>query len=209
YKKMKIEKLNGKIIVRNPQDFNVEQTLNCGQIFRYLIDENRAVVYSKDKKAELVTEINGNVTIFTDDVDYFYNFFDFETDYSAIKSTLRKDKMLKHAVDYGYGIRILNNDTFEMLVSFMISANNNIPRIKKSVEYLCTHFGTNKGNYFAFPTLKQLKTATENDYVLAGLGYRAKQMYETIQILTDEDMCELRNQPEEEQCRALVARTGV
>ncbi|MCQ2556283.1 MAG: hypothetical protein MJ149_03020 [Clostridia bacterium] len=149
---MKIEKQSNKIIVYSPQDFNVDQTLNCGQIFRYSIDGNRAVVYSKDKKAELITDVNGDITIYTDDVDYFYYFFDFETDYSVIKNKLKKDKLLKNAVDYGYGIRILNNDAFEMIVSFIISANNNIPRIKKSIEYLCTHFGKNMGDYFAFPT---------------------------------------------------------
>ncbi len=205
---MKIEKFDGKIVIHNPQDFNVEQTLNCGQIFRYSIDGNRAIAYSKDKKAELITATD-KITILTDNVEYFYNFFDFATDYALIKNKLRKDSMLKHAVDYGYGIRILNNDAFEMLVSFIISANNNIPRIKKSVEYLCKHFGENKGDYFAFPTLKELKKATEKDYVLAGLGYRAKQMYETIQKLTDADMFNLKNQSKEQQFKTLLSLKGV
>ena len=205
---MIIEKTKNKILIKNPKDFNVAQTLNCGQIFRYVIEGNTAIVFSKDKKCDIVFN-EKEIEISTKDVEYFYNFFDLSMDYGKIKQTLKKDRFLSSAVDYGYGIRIINNDEYEMLVSFIISANNNIKRIKNSIEYLCSNFGENKETYFAFPTLKQLKTATVQDFKRAGLGYRAEQMYETVQNLTEQNIIDLKTMCPEEQLKFLVALKGV
>lgn len=205
---MKIVKEKNKIIIYNPTDFNVKQTLVCGQIFRFSIDGDCAVVYSKDKKAEIFT-YPSKIEVLTDDVDYFYNFFDFNTDYSKIKDQLKCDEFLKKAVDYGYGIRILKNDLFEMIVSFIISANNNIGRIKKSIEYLCSHFGEKKSDYYAFPTLDELKCATVIDYKNAGLGYRAEQLKETISTLTNSDIENLKSLNLDEQFKFLINLKGV
>jgi len=201
-------KENNKIIIMGTEDFNIVQILECGQIFRFNIKENFAVVYSKDKKAEIKTGID-KVEISTNDVDYFEYFFDLKTNYSKIKEQLKRDDFLRSAVDYGYGIRILNNDVFEMIVSFIISANNNIKRIKKSIEYLCNNFGSNMGDYFAFPTLVQLKNASVQDFKTAGLGYRAEQMYETIQTLTEEDIQRLKYLSRENQFKFLTSLKGV
>ena len=196
------------IVILNLEDFNAKQILDCGQIFRYTIDENVAVVHSKDKQAKIITE-KEKIIISTQDVDYFENFFDLRTDYSAIKNQLKKDEFLTKAVEYGKGIRILNNDTYEMIVSFIISANNNIKRIKKSIEWLCEKFGDNKSDYFAFPTLEQLKTATVEDFRSAGLGYRAEQMAQTIQKLTEQDIVNLKTKSQEEQFKFLVSLKGI
>lgn len=205
---MRIERLKDKIICHDPHDFNVVQTLECGQIFRFSISNNVARVFSGDKMATLTT-YKECIEINTQDVDYFYRFFDFDTDYSAIKNALKNDTFLSSAVDYGYGIRILNNDCFEMIVSFIISANNNISRIKKSIEYLCSHFGENKGEYYAFPTLASLKNATVEDYRQAGLGYRSEQLYDTIQRLTLEDIERLKRMEKTEQFDYLVSLRGI
>ncbi len=201
-------KNKNEITILNPKDFNSKQILECGQIFRFTIDGNVAIVHSIDKQAIILTE-QDKVTITSNDVDYFEHFFDLKTDYSKIKNKLKKDKFLSSAVDYGYGIRILNNDAFEMIVSFIISANNNISRIKKSIEWLCEKFGENKGDYFAFPMLESLKTATVEDFRLAGLGYRAEQMFETIKVLTMQDIEDLKIKSQEEQFKYLVSLKGI
>lgn len=205
---MKIEKTNDKITIYGPTDFNVDQTLNCGQIFRYQIQDNCAHVYSQDKSATLITYAD-RIEIYSNDLDYFYNFFDLDRDYSAIKRVLSADEFLAPAIIYGYGIRILNNDAYEMIISFIISANNNIGRIKKSIEYLSLHFGKNMGTYFAFPTLDELKRATITDFKEAGLGYRAEQMYETVQTLTTDAIENLKSISREEQFNYLVSLKGV
>ena len=205
---MKYIKNKDSIVILNLEDFNAKQILDCGQIFRYSIEENVAVVHSKDKQAKIISE-KDKIIISTLDVDYFENFFDLKTDYSLIKTQLRKDEFLTKAVEYGKGIRILNNDTYEMIISFIISANNNIKRIKKSIEWLCEKFGENKGEYFAFPTLEQLKNATVEDFKSAGLGYRAEQMAETIQRLTIQDIQILQTKSQDEQFKFLTSLKGV
>ncbi len=205
---MKYEIKKDEIIIYNLKDFSINQILDCGQIFRYQIDGDKAVVFSKDKKA-IVETFKDKAVIKTNDVNYFVNFFDLKTDYSVIKEKLRSDKYLKEAIQYGYGIRILKNDAYEMIISFIISANNNIARIKKSIEYLCSNFGSNKGDYFAFPTLEQLKTATVEDFKMAGLGYRAEYMYETVQNLTLDQIEILKTKTRQEQFNFLVSLKGV
>lgn len=204
--KYKIEK--NKIIIEDLTQFNINHILDCGQIFRYEINGNQATVYSLDRIAKIYTYENC-IEIETEDVKYFINFFDLETDYSKIKAELKKDEFLSSAVNYGYGIRILKNDLFEMIVSFIISANNNIGRIKKSINYLCERFGQNKGGYFAFPTLSELKKATIQDYRDAGLGYRAEHMFETIQNLTVQQIENLKTKPKAEQYNFLVSLKGI
>lgn len=205
---MKITKLSNKIIVDNPTDFNVIQTLCCGQIFRYVIDGNTAKVFSKDKMATL-SFTPQHIEIVSTDIDYFFNFFDFGTDYKQIKDQLSTDKLVAPAIKFAPGIRILNNDAYEMMISFIISANNNIGRIKKSIEYLCSHFGSNMGDYYAFPTLEQLKTATVEDFKQAGLGYRAEQMFDTVQKLTDEDIYFLKQAETREKQKKLMSFKGI
>ncbi len=205
---MDIKKEKDKLIITNSQDFNVIQTLNCGQIFRFVVDGDTAVVYSKDKYAKLLWNSN-TIQILTEDVDYFYKFFDLDRDYAQIKDVLRKDEFLKSAVDYGSGIRIINNDAYEIIISFIISANNNIKRIKNSIEYLCSHYGKNMGMYYAFPTLEELKKVSIQDYRNAGLGYRAEQMFDTVQTLTDEDIESLKKKNKDEQFKFLLSLKGV
>lgn len=192
----------------NLKDFNVIQTLDCGQIFRYHIDENVANVCSKDKFA-ILTTYEDKIIIESEDIDYFKHFFDLERDYGIIKTELKKDSMLKPAIEYGYGIRILNNDVYEMIVSFIISANNNIGRIKRSIDWLCKKFGKDYKTHHAFPTLSEMKTAKVEDFVQAGLGYRASQLYETIQYLTDKMIEDLHCLTYDEQRAFLVSLKGI
>ena len=205
---MKIIKYSDKIVITHPYDFDVIQTLNCGQIFRFVIDGNSAKVYSIDKLA-YITWDSEKIEIHTDDVEYFYNFFDLDRDYSKIKDELRKDEFLKSAVDYGSGIRIINNDAYEIIISFIISANNNIKRIKNSIEYLCQHFGKYMGSYYAFPTLNELKKVTIQQFKQAGLGYRAEQMYMTVQRLVDVDIENLKSEEKDQQFKFLLSLKGV
>ena len=199
---------NNKIIINDLSQFNIKQILECGQIFRFEMSENCALVFSLDKFAKVKT-YKDRVEIETEDVEYFVNFFDLKTDYNQIKNVLKKDMFLYDALDFGYGIRILRNNFFEMLVSFIISANNNISRIKKSIQFLCEKFGKNIGEYFAFPTLTELKKATVEELKNAGLGYRAEQLYFTIQNLTQNQVDNIYNLSTDEQFEFLVSLKGV
>ena len=102
---MKYKKLNNKIIIEDLSQFNINHILDCGQIFRYTINENIAEVISTNKYAKILTNDN-YIEILTDDVDYFENFFDLKNDYNKIKNDLKSDKFLKDAISYGYGMII-------------------------------------------------------------------------------------------------------
>ena len=205
---MKYVKNLNEIVIYDTEDFNVKQTLECGQIFRFEIDENVATVYSGNKRAILLTE-EDKITIKTNDIDFFEEFFDLKTDYSLIKNQLKTDAFLSVAVDYGKGIRIIKNNAYEIIISFIISANNNISRIKKSIEYLCERFGDNLGGYYSFPTLDQLKKATVQDFVSAGLGYRATQMFDTVKKLKELDIENIKTKSTKEKFDFLVSFKGI
>ena len=229
---MKYKKINNKIIIEDLMQFNIEQILDCGQIFRYFIQGNIAEVVSTDKYARITT-YDKWVEIESDDIEYFEHFFDLNTDYNLIKNSLSNDDFLSPAIKYGYGIRILNQDLFEMIVSFIISANNNIKRIKNSLNAISQKFGdkkvvclstendncvvdsplsrhqSHKVEYYAFPTLDQLKRATVDDFVKSGLGYRAEYMYDTIQRLTKTDLDNFDNLTADERLEFLLSLKGI
>lgn len=210
---MKILKEKNKITITNLEDFNINQIFDCGQIFRYWIDSSTALCVSTNKLCKIITSLN-KVEILSQDIDYFENFFDLNTDYSKIKQTLKKDDFLRPCCEFGYGIRILKQNLFEMIVSFIISANNNIKRIKNSLNYLSEKYGEKKVGidnivYYSFPTLNAFKKITVEEYKTAGLGYRAEQLYSTIQKLNEEDLVNFNNLSTEEKHKFLLNLKGV
>ena len=123
--------------------------------------------------------------------EYFSRFFDLSFDYSLLGKRIKGyglDKLSKASSLY-HGLRILRQDKFEALISFIISQNNNIPRIKSTIERLCDSLGTKKRfkdiEYKAFPTAKSLATKDENFYKSLGLGYRAEYIVNTSKLVAD------------------------
>lgn len=171
-------------------EFNIKHILECGQVFRFKTTDFGYTLYAGVHKANVFCQ-KGTTTILCDDEKYFENYFDLKEDYAKIKCVLKKDKTLIDAVEYGKGIRILKQEPLEMLISFIISANNNIPRIKKIIEKICKDFGTNCGDYYAFPTLKQLQTIPLNYFKDIKCGYRDSYLFKTIAMLSDEKLIEI------------------
>ena len=199
------------IVLKDFDNFNAKDILECGQIFRYkLNDDGSYDVFSRDKHAN-VSDVKDEIVIPTDDVDYFYNFFDLDTDYKAVCDRLSaRSEILKQAVDYGKGIRILNQDLEEMLFSFIISANNNIKRIQLIVERLCKALGSKTDFGYAFPTASQMAEASVEMFKELGAGYRAEYLFDTAQRLNDGyDLEQLRTMNTDEARRQLLSFKGV
>lgn len=201
---------DNKIIVKDKSQFNPKHILECGQIFCYQKQKDYSyVVYSADKKACLV-EFDDRIEIQTQDVPYFVNFFDLNTDYSLLKQNFIKEyPYLKSAITFGGGIRILKQDPFETIIGFIVSANNNIKRIQKIMFSLRERFGNKMGDYNAFPTAKQLISASIEDLLSIGLGYRAKYIYTACRQLNDVDYNLLANLPTNELNLKLLQIMGV
>lgn len=199
---------NGKIIVTNLNEFNVVHILECGQVFRYKKFDGYYEIYSTNKKAKLI-DYSDRVEILTDDVDYFVNYFDLDTNYTLIKQKLGEFDVLTKMINSAYGIRILRQNKFEMIISFIISANNNIKRIQMIIESLCSKFGTNMGDFYAFPTREQLLKASVEDFKNCGAGYRAEYLYKVVRELENFDYSIIENSKSTDCLPILLKLSGV
>ena len=186
FKNVKLEE--DKVIIEGVKNFNIKQILECGQCFRWdKISDTNYIVIAFERVIEVIQE-EDNVIILNSNEEDFNNiwlkYFDLERNYDEIKEELSKDEILRKSVEFGYGIRILNQDPFELLISFIISARNSIPSIKKTVKKICEAFGEKieyKGNtYYTFPKPEAIKGATLEDIQSTGASFRSKYIVDTI-----------------------------
>lgn len=167
------------------ENFNIGQIADSGQCFRmnrHPSKPNTYVLIANNRYIEIEQNPNNNIVCFhgvseQEFKSIWFDYFDLSTDYSKIIASIDKDdEYLQAAVNAGSGIRILHQNLWETMVSFIISQNNNIPRIKSSIEKLCETCGTKKvayGNeYYCFPTPEQL--SIEENLKPARLGYRER-----------------------------------
>ena len=177
---------NNDITIFDADTFDPESTLCSGQVFRFGKKDGVWYVISGDKIAKISTIGPKSYKIVTNDAKYFVKYFDFETNYDKIITRLSEHKTIAPALSYGKGVRLMHQPLIETIVGFIISANNNIPRIQKSLEQIATNFGKNLGEFYAFPTLKQLSKITEQDFYSFGCGYRSPYLVETIKRLNQD-----------------------
>lgn len=170
-----------KTLVYDSSFFNIKDTLECGQIFRYIPYKEGYMVFSWDKCAYVYTQEDKTFVICEDDdKEYFENFFDIARDYKAICNSAVNfaSPILSRSAELGKGIRILNQNITETLFSFIVSQNNNIPRIKGIIEKMCVMLGDKKIfdgiEYHAFPLPEKLAMQPLEFFQSVGLGYRAR-----------------------------------
>ncbi len=203
------------VIQFSDEFFDIKATLTCGQIFRYEKLDNGYRVFSLDKDC-FIENIDDKVYVHTLYPEYFYNFFDLDTNYAKIYNFAKsqKSQVVVDASKMAKGIRILRQDAYEMIVSFIISQNNNIPKIKKSIEYICTNAGEQKiskyGKFYTFPTKEQLYDKDITFYKNAGLGYRAEYLFNFIKMLKNGfDIDALKNMSKNEIYSKIISIKGV
>ncbi len=205
---MKYEVQKDKILVEDTQDFDISHILECGQVFTYKKNgENDYDVYSLDKFANVKYD-NNKYIISTYDPEYFIQYFDLDTDYEKIKKNISRNEYVIKAVKYGHGIRILKQSLLEVIIGFIISANNNIKRIMKTMQLL-REYGENKGKYYSFPTLEKLHDITIDDFKTIGAGYRAQYLYCTIRQLDQVNLEETKKWDTQKLKKWLLSLCGV
>ena len=183
-----------KYIIENIKSFELKDIFECGQCFRWNKQENGSYT-GVFKNNVLNVEKRENTVIFKGICDgeikqVLEEYFDLNRDYEKIKSDLSKiDINMQKSIEYGQGIRILNQDLWETIISFIISANNNIPRIKGIIERLSKNYGKEikwgDEMYYAFPTAQELKDVSVEDYRKLGLGFRDIRLYETTKMILE------------------------
>lgn len=175
-----------KIILPCPDCFDLGLTLDCGQAFRWKSDGNkwRGVAFGKalsieQRDDELILDCS------SDDYENIWKrYFDFSLDYGKIVSSY-DDVYLKRAVSEYRGIRILRQEPWEALCSFIISQNNNIPRIKGIVERLCESFGEETDGGYAFPSAEKTASLSVEDLSPIRAGFRAKYIIDAARKVAD------------------------
>lgn len=208
-------------MIKDCKSFETKDIFECGQCFRWNIEEDGSYtgVFGKNafnvRKEEADILITGECSGKIDEECIRY--FDLDRDYEAIKDKLSKvDDNLKKSIEYGSGIRILNQDLWEMIISFIISANNNIPRIKGIIERMCKKYGEeivfNGKSYYTFPTPESLGKASIEDLRNLGMGFRDKYIYETTKMINEKkvDLDELKQMNNTSEIRnKLLSLSGV
>lgn len=179
------------------ETFLPQHIFECGQCFRWNKQPNGSYTgVFKDNVLNVAVEngqivfkgiCNGNIQ------DIVNEYFDLHRDYTKIQESLSKiDEPLKISIQYGKGIRLLNQDLWETIISFIISANNNIPRIKGIIERLSKQYGKqikwNSQTYYTFPTPEELSKASVADLRTLGLGFRDQRVYETTKIILNKQV---------------------
>lgn len=164
------------IIFENVRDFDCSHIFDCGQCFRWNRNEDGSYDGVAGSLAANIRAEGGRIYIDGDGDEAFWRrYLDLDTDYGHIKTVLSKDETIRKALPYGDGIRLLKQDRWETIISFIVSQNNNIPRIKGCIENICMLAGKNLGDgKYAFPTCEALAGLSEEDLAPARLGYRAK-----------------------------------
>lgn len=213
---MKIKEVENDIILENIECFNVELSLFCGQAFRWVKNKDGSFSGTVRGKNTRIVQTENKVIFKNTSKEDFENiwldYFDFETDYKAICNNFNDDEYLKKAKDEYYGIRILHQEPWEALCSFIISQNNNIPRISGIIKRFCEAFGENLSEeIYSFPSYERLKDVTVEDLAPLRAGFRAKYIVDAVKKLNSEEISleEIYEMPIEEARKELMKIKGV
>ena len=179
------------------ENFLPQHIFECGQCFRWNKQPDGSYTGVFKGNVLNVAVENGQIVfkgICDGNIQNIVNeYFDLHRDYTKIQESLSKiDEPLKISIQYGKGIRLLNQDLWETIISFIISANNNIPRIKDIIERLSKQYGKqikwNSQTYYTFPTPEELSKASVADLRTLGLGFRDQRVYETTKIILNKQV---------------------
>ena len=216
---MEISCKNGNVLLTDTDSFELSHIFDCGQCFRWNRNPDGSFSGVAMDRALKISKHDGKVIFLNTSIDDFNNiwreYFDLNTSYSEIKKELSSDKILKEAIGYGDGIRILKQDLWECVVSFIISASNNIPRIKKIVENLCCNFGEKISYmgeiFYTFPTPEKINSLTLEDLSVIKAGFRDKYILDAAEKFVSGEISydKLSNMSAEEAKKTLMTIKGV
>lgn len=186
-----------KYILKDAKSFEPNHVFDCGQCFRWEKQKDGSYTGIFNNNVLNVNKIDNDIIfkgICENNIkEVCTEYFDLARNYEDIKLELSKvDDNLRKSIDYGEGIRILNQDLWETIISFIISANNNIPRIKGIINRLSEKFGSkiewDGDTYYTFPTVQQLARASVQDLRSLGLGFRDVRVYETTKMILNKEV---------------------
>lgn len=175
---------------------NLNDVITCGQIFRYFVTNDKYTLILSDRVVELYEDnkyIYATSNNETNLENILINFLDLNRDYEKINQYLiNNDNSLKTIIESCKGFKIINSPSFEMIISYMISANNNVRNITRAVNNLSEKYGKeiifNDKKYYLFPSLDDMKKLNLEDYINLKLGFRSKYIYDFVKNINEEDI---------------------
>lgn len=205
-----------KITIKGAESFDISQILECGQCFRFSKVDSRYKIIAFSKVL-FVEQVDQEVIFYNttrEDFDSIWmNYFDLSTDYSSIKKVLaNNDKRLHEPIAFADGIRLLNQEPFECMISFIISQNKKIPMIKNIIKTISEIYGTQiDEDSYAFPTPQQLGKVSIDELLSCKTGFRAKYISDAVQkVCSGEiDFDELRTMPTDKVREKLMSVYGI
>lgn len=193
-----------RFLAENITDFQTEHIFDCGQCFRWNRQEDGSYLGIAGGRPARIRYAQGRVCVEDgaeeDGRDFWRQYLDLDRDYGEIKRSLaEKDAVLRKAMDFGGGIRILRQDLWETMISFLISQNNHIPRIKACIENLAETFGETAGTFggrtwYNLPDPQTLASLTLEDLAPIKLGYRAKYLLGTAKQVCEQGLPKTREE---------------
>jgi len=204
------------IIVKNI-DINLTNTFFSGQTFRWQqhgegffgVCDHRVIMLKKESDDLFISNIEEEYF-----VSKFAHYLDLDRDYDVVTHTFGFDELLNKSMMFAPGIRVLNQDPFETLIGFIVSANNNLARIRLIMDNISKLAGTKivyqSMNFYSFPTPLNLSRLSENELRSCGAGYRARYIKETAEcIVNGFDLEALKTMPYLEARKQLTSLAGV
>jgi N-glycosylase/DNA lyase len=176
------------VVIKEVKNFELPHVFDCGQCFRWHKQKNGNYIGVAYGRVIEVEKQEDDIILYNSSKEDFYgiweDYFDLKRDYSLIKEELRKDPILEKSVEFGHGIRLLKQNPFEITLSFIISANNRIPMIRRAIENMSKKWGEPleyAGNvYYSFPSIEKLFRLSQEEIEECGVGFRAKYIKDTV-----------------------------
>ena len=183
-------------MIKIKNNFNLRSTITCGQIFRYIEEDDKFIIIIKDRVISLKEE--GEYIIIEsnnyDDLEnVIYDYFDLKRNYTEIENNIiKKDKKISDAIIFSKGLRMIHQDPFETLIAYIISQNNRVPSIANSLNLLSINYGDkvifNNKEYYLFPSLEKLSSLSISDFRNCKVGFRDKYLYEIINSINNSEL---------------------
>jgi len=177
-------------------NFDLKSTITCGQIFRYIKEDDNYTIVVKDRVISLKQDEDFIIVESSKEEgleEFIYDYFDLNRDYEKIENEIiKKDKKLKDAINFSKGLKMIHQDPFETLISYIISQNNRVPSIANSLNLLSLNYGEKvifkDKEYYLFPSLENLSKLSVEDFRNCKVGFRDKYLYEIIESINSKKL---------------------
>jgi len=208
------------IKIKIEKKLNLENTLTCGQIFRFYKQDDGSFNVVLDDRVINISETGNYIYVTSNNEqgleEKIIRYLDLDTDYENIlEELLNKDKKIKSAVEFSYGLKMIQQPHFETIMEYIISANNSVPSIANAINNISKKYGkkvTFRGEeYYLFPSISDLKDVTIEQYRECKVGFRDKYLYEIVQKLNKKefDLDKINSLNTEDALNYLMTNNGI